>query len=125
MNPIVTKNAPAAIGPYSQGMRVGNLLFLSGQIPLDPKTMTVSGATIEEQTETVLLNISALLAAAGLSLKNVAKTTVFLKNMGDFVRFNEIYAKHFLQPYPARTTVEVSELPKQVLIEIETIAVFS
>ncbi len=122
MKPISTALAPAAIGPYSQAVRVGNLVFLSGQIPLDPVSMKIVGTTIEEQTEQVLKNIRGLLEASNSSLNQVCKTTVFLKNMSEFARFNEVYAKHFRSPFPARSTVEVAELPKQVLVEIESIA---
>ena len=120
-----TNQAPAAIGPYSQAVRCGNLLFISGQVPLDPKTATVVGTTTGEQTEQVLKNISGILSAAGLKFESVVKTTVFLKSMGDFAEFNAAYEKTMARPYPARSTVEVSRLPKDVLVEIETIAVFS
>lgn len=123
MKPIVTGQAPQAIGPYSQGMRVGNLVFFSGQIALDPATSSMVGDTIEAQTERVLLNIKALLDSCNTSFSNVCKTTVFLKDLGDFARFNEVYARYLSRPYPARSTVEVARLPKEALIEIEVIAV--
>lgn len=119
---IKTSGAPAAIGPYSQAVMVGNMFFASGQIPLDPKSMEMVGSTVEEQTEQVLKNLSAVLEAEGLGLKHLVKTTVFLKNMADFPKFNAIYEKHMVAPYPARATVEVSALPKGALVEIEGIA---
>lgn len=122
MRPIDTLSAPRAIGPYSQGIRVGNFLFISGQIPLDPASQKLIDTDIESQTERVIENIKGILNAAGLTLANVCKTTVFLKDMHDFARFNETYARHFRQPFPARSTVEVSLLPKDARIEIETIA---
>jgi 2-iminobutanoate/2-iminopropanoate deaminase len=123
---IATNEAPAAIGPYSQAIRIGDLLFTSGQIALDPATGLVVAGGIVEQTTRVLQNLSAVLAAAGLGVKDVVKTTVFLKNMSEFAAMNEIYAK-YLAPEgtvpPARSTVEVARLPKDVLVEIEAIAV--
>jgi len=122
---IATEKAPKAIGPYSQAIRLGDLLFCSGQIPLDPQSGNVVGATIEEQTERVLHNIQGVLSSQGLTLAHVAKTTVFLKDMGEFTRFNEIYGKYFTAPFPARSTVEVARLPKDVKVEIEVLAYFS
>ena len=119
---IKTAGAPAAIGPYSQAIVVGDLVFASGQIPLDPKTMEMVGKTVEEQTEQVLKNLSAVLEAEGLGLRNLVKTTVFLKNMSDFPQFNSVYEKHMTSPFPARATVEVAALPKGALVEIEGIA---
>lgn len=119
---VVTDKAPSAIGPYSQAMGLGNLLFCSGQIPLDPQTGQIVGTTIEEQTEQVMKNVLGLLASQGLGPENILKTTVFLKNMGEFPKFNEVYQKHLKQPYPARSTVEVARLPKDVMVEVETIA---
>lgn len=120
---VSTKAAPAAIGPYSQGNIFGNLLFTSGQVPLDPETGTVVGTTIEEQTEQVLKNVKAILEEAGSSLDKVLKTTVFIKDMNDFAAMNSIYAKYFTEgSYPSRSAVEVARLPKDVLVEIETIA---
>jgi 2-iminobutanoate/2-iminopropanoate deaminase len=120
---ITTKEAPEAIGPYSQAIRFGNFLFLSGQIPLDPRSMQIVGTAIEEQTERVIANIKGVLKSQGLTLSNVVKTTVFLKNMTDFPKFNETYQKHLTPPFPARSTVEVARLPKDVLVEIEALAV--
>ena len=119
---IYTKNAPDAIGPYSQGIITGNLLFTSGQIAINPATGNVEAATIEEQTEQVCKNIGALLEAAGASYENVIKTTCFLADMGDFAAFNAIYGKYFVSK-PARSCVAVKTLPKNVLCEIEAIAI--
>ncbi len=121
MNVIHTDLAPAAIGPYSQAIAASSLLFTSGQIPLDPVTGAVKGSGIEEQTEQVIANLAAVLEAAGTDFSRVVKTTCFLKNMGDFAVFNEIYAKVFVSK-PARSCVEVAALPKGVLVEIEVIA---
>lgn len=118
---IQTDKAPAAIGPYSQGIRVGELIFFSGQIPLDPATGQVAGQEIQAQTRQVLKNIQALLDSQKVGVENIVKTTVFLKNMGDFTSFNEIYASFMKAPFPARSTVEVSALPKGVLVEIECV----
>src|SRR5262245_40120168 len=120
---VQTDNAPKAIGPYSQGVRVpaGELLFLSGQIPLTPGGEVVGG-DIEKQTEQVLMNLEALLAAGGSSLSQVLKTTVYLKNLDDFPRMNAIYARFFGDSPPARSTVEVSRLPRQAVIEMDVIA---
>ena len=119
---ISTDKAPAAIGPYSQGVRAGGFLFLSGQIPLDPKTMTVVAGDVAAQTEQALLNMKAVLESQGLDFSDVVKTTVFIKDMNDFGRINEIYAKFFTKDAPARSCVEVARLPKDVLVEIEAIA---
>lgn len=122
---IATKGAPAAIGPYSQAVRVGNMLFTSGQIPLDPATGQLVAGGIQEQTTQVLENLKAIVAEAGVDLSHVVKTVVFLKNMGDFAAMNEIYAKYLAGDgvvAPARSTVEVARLPKDVLVEIEVIA---
>ena len=121
MEKIYTSNAPEAIGPYSQAMKIGNLVFTSGQIPIDPTTGNVEAATIEEQTEQVCKNLSAVLEAAGTSLSNVVKTTCFLSDMADFAAFNGVYAKHFVNK-PARSCVAVKTLPKNVLVEVEVIA---
>jgi 2-iminobutanoate/2-iminopropanoate deaminase len=121
---VATAEAPAAIGPYSQGIRVGNLLFTSGQIALDPTTQQVVAGGIAEQTARVLDNLEAILEAGDSSLANVVKATVFLKNINDFAAMNAVYGEYlgaFGAP-PARTTVEVSRLPKDVLVEIELIA---
>ena len=121
MKKIETKNAPAAIGPYSQGYIVNGLLFTSGQIPLNPATGEIVGTTIEEQTHQVMKNLGALLEAAGLTYTNVVKTTCFLADMGDFAAFNEIYAQ-YMTSKPARSCVAVKTLPKNVLCEVELIA---
>lgn len=123
---ISTKQAPAAIGPYSQAVRVGDTLFASGQVALDPATGQLVQGGIAEQTVRALENVKAVLTEAGLTLANVVKTTVFLKSMGDFVAMNEVYAK-YLAPEgvvpPARSTVAVAALPKDALVEIEVIAI--
>ena len=118
---IYTKNAPDAIGPYSQGIITGGLLFTSGQIAINPATGNVEAATIEEQTEQVCKNLGALLAAAGTSYEKVVKTTCFLADMGDFAAFNAVYGKYFVSK-PARSCVAVKTLPKNVLCEVEVIA---
>jgi len=117
---IASNDAPAAIGPYSQAMRLGNLLFTSGQIPLTPSGELISGG-IEEQTHQVFRNLKAVLAEAGASLTDVVKATVFLKDMGQFAALNAIYADYFGDHKPARSTVEVARLPRDVLVEIELI----
>ena len=120
---IATTEAPTAIGPYSQAIRVGDLVFTSGQIPIDPGTGEFVPGGIAEQTEQVLRNLRAVLVAAGLDLSHVVKTTVFLKSMGDFAAMNEVYSRHFAGTVaPARSTVQVVALPKDSLIEIEVIA---
>ena len=120
---ISTPNAPSAIGPYSQGIRAGNLLFVSGQVAIDPATNNViDDKSIQAQTRRVLRNIAAIISAAGGSMENIVKTTVFLKNMGDFAAMNEVYARYFQTAPPARSTVEVARLPKDVLVEIDVIA---
>ena len=121
MKPVQTCAAPAAIGPYSQGFISGNLLFISGQIPITPGTGEVVGTTIEKQTEQVIKNLTAILKAAELSLANVVKTTCFLADMNDFAAFNDVYGKHFTGK-PARSTVAVRQLPRNVLVEVEAIA---
>jgi len=110
------------VGPYSPALAVGNLVFVSGQIALDADG-ALTGATAAEQTRTALMNLRATLAAAGLDLADVAKTTIFLSDMGDFAAVNEVYAEFFAEPYPARSTVEVARLPKNALVEIEALAV--
>ena len=119
---ISTNNAPAAIGPYSQAISVNGMLYTSGQIPIDPKTGNLVEGGITEQTVRVLENLNGVLQAAGASFDKVVKTTVFIKNMGDFATVNEIYGTYFKAPYPARSGVEVARLPKDVWIEIECIA---
>lgn len=123
MKPISTSNAPAAIGPYSQAVDCGSgLVFLSGQLPIDPATGAFPEGGIQAQTRQSLRNVQAILAAAGLSLANVVKTTVFLADMGDFAAMNEVYATFFVEPFPARSAVAVKALPKGALVEIECIA---
>ena len=123
MKPISTDNAPAAIGPYSQAIDSGaGLVFLSGQIPIDPATGSFAEGGIREQTRQSLLNAQAILQAVGLSLSNVVKTTVFLADMGDFAAMNEVYAQFFAEPFPARSAVAVKALPKGALVEIECVA---
>ncbi|QHI72196.1 RidA family protein [Aminipila terrae] len=120
---VATSAAPAAIGPYSQGNIFGNLVFTSGQVPLNPTTGEIVGSTIEEQTVQVFENIKAILEEAGSSLDKVLKTTVFIKDMNDFGKMNEVYARFFTEgAFPSRSAVEVARLPKDVLVEIETIA---
>jgi len=119
---ILSPDAPAPIGPYSQAIQLGNLVFCSGQIPLDPKSGQIVGQDIETQTNQVMQNISAVLKAGGLEFSNVIKSTIFIKNMNDFAKVNVIYGEFFKAPFPARSTVEVARLPKDVLIEIEVIA---
>lgn len=122
---VSTKNAPAAIGPYSQAVRVGDFLYSSGQVALDPATGVLVEGGIEAQTTRVLENLKAVLEAAEIGLENVVKTTVFLKNMSDFAAMNAIYARYFAPEgiiAPARSTVEVARLPKDALVEIEVIA---
>lgn len=120
-NKIQTNNAPSAIGPYSQAIVTGNLIFTSGQIPLNPETGLIEGDNITEQTHRVCKNLEAVLAAAGSSLKNAVKTVCFLKNMEDFAAFNEVYAEYFTEK-PARSCVAVKMLPKDALVEVEVIA---
>jgi 2-iminobutanoate/2-iminopropanoate deaminase len=119
---IETKNAPAPIGPYSQGLRANGFLFISGQIPARPDTGDVVEGGIEEQTRQVMKNLSAVLKAAGAGPGNVVKTTVFLTNLDDFSRFNKVYGEYFAEIKPARSTVQVAGLPKGVLLEVEAIA---
>lgn len=122
MKRISTPNAPQAIGPYSQAIIAGNLLFASGQIAIDPETNAVVEGGIEAQAHRVLKNISNLLEAAGTSMSRVVKTTVFMADMADFATVNAIYAEYFTEPFPARSAVAVKSLPKNVLIEIEVVA---
>jgi 2-iminobutanoate/2-iminopropanoate deaminase len=122
---VSTKDAPAAIGPYSQAVRIGNFVYTSGQVALDPATGTLVSGGVKEQTARVVENLKAVLAAAGASFAQVVKTTVFLKNMGDFAAMNEVYGRYFAADNavaPARSTVEVARLPKDALVEIEVIA---
>jgi 2-iminobutanoate/2-iminopropanoate deaminase len=119
---ISTNNAPAAIGPYSQAVKVGNMVYTAGQIAINPKTGQVEETTIEGQTKQALLNLKAILEEAGSNFSKVVKTTVFLKNMNDFVAMNGVYAEFFVDAPPARSSIEVARLPKDVLVEIECIA---
>jgi 2-iminobutanoate/2-iminopropanoate deaminase len=118
---VVTPNAPGAIGPYSQAIRAGDLVFCSGQIPLNPKTGELVTGTIAAETHQVMKNLSAVIEAAGGQINQVVKTTIFLKDMSSFAEVNEAYGSYFSKPYPARATVEVSRLPKDVRVEIEAI----
>lgn len=120
MKEIKTNTAPAAIGPYSQAIIAGNLLFTSGQIPIDPATGAIPEG-VEAQARQALTNVKNLIEASGASMDKVVKTGVFIKNMEDFAKINEIYAEFFTEPYPARSCVEVARLPKDVLLEVETI----
>lgn len=122
-NAISTPNAPAAIGPYSQGIQAGSTLFVSGQLPIDPATGAFAGENIASQTRQSLTNIKNILAAAGASMNDVVKTTVMLKNIGDFAAMNAVYAEFFTEPFPARAAYQVAALPKDALVEIECIAV--
>jgi len=121
---ISSAGAPKAIGPYSQAVRAGQLLFLSGQVALDPATGQMVEGGIAEQTRRVFENLAAVLAAAGRSFADVVRTTVFLADMNDFVAMNEIYGQYFKEPYPARATVQVARLPKDARVEIDLIASF-
>jgi 2-iminobutanoate/2-iminopropanoate deaminase len=120
---ITTEAAPAPIGPYSQAVMVNGTLYLSGQIPIDPATSLVIIGDIEAETRQVMDNIAGILRAYGLDFSNIVKTTIFIRNMGDFARINTVYSNYFTKDYPARETVEVSRLPKDVQIEISCIAV--
>lgn len=120
---IHTDDAPGAIGPYSQAIHIGNLLFVSGQIPLDPKTRNIVGSKITEQAERVLDSLSAIVKAAGFTLKDVVKCTCYLKNLDDFETFNSVYGRYFPENPPARECVEVSRLPKGMLVEVSAICV--
>ncbi len=122
MKVISTTKAPAAIGPYSQAIQVGNLIYTSGQIPIDPATGTFAEGGIKEQTRQSLLNVKAILEEAGVTMANVVKTTVFMADMNDFADMNAVYAVFFSEPYPARSAVAVKTLPKGALVEIEVVA---
>jgi 2-iminobutanoate/2-iminopropanoate deaminase len=122
---ISSPNAPKAIGPYSPAIRAGQLLFVSGQVPIDPATGDLIQGDVQAQTRRVLDNIGALLEAGSLTFADVVRTTVFLADMGDFAAMNEVYATYFLPPAPARATVQVSRLPKDARIEIDVIASYS
>jgi len=119
---IHTRKAPAAIGPYSQAIDAGTFIFTSGQIPIEPSTGQVVNGGIKEQTARVLENLKSVLEAAGSGMDKVVKTTVFMKDLRDFAAMNEVYQKYFSEPYPARSCVEVNRLPRDVLIEIEAVA---
>jgi 2-iminobutanoate/2-iminopropanoate deaminase len=120
---ISTTHAPTAIGPYSQAVKTGNILFMSGQLGIDPSTGDFVSGLVTKQTEQVFKNIQAILAAANLSLQNVVKTTIFLTDIAYFSEVNEVYGEYFCEPYPARSTVAVKTLPKNALVEIEVIAI--
>lgn len=120
--PVATADAPAAIGPYSQGIRAGNLFFVSGQIPLDPASGEVRAVTVEDQTRRVMDNIGAILAANGMSMANVVSTTVYLRDLKDFTAMNGVYGSYFSANAPARATVQVSRLPRDVAVEISAVA---
>lgn len=120
---IATDQAPAAIGPYSQAIKVGNLIFTSGQIPLDAATCQIVAGGVVEQTTRVMANLQAVLAAAGAGLEDVVKTTLYIKDMDDFGTINEVYSRYFAKEPPARSCVEAARLPKDVLVEIEAVAV--
>ena len=122
MKEISTKKAPAAIGPYSQAIRLSNLVYTSGQIPIDPATGVLVEGGIKEQTRQSLTNVKAILEEAGISMSQVVKTTVFLADMNDFADMNAVYAEFFTEPYPARSAVAVKSLPKGASVEIEVVA---
>ena len=122
MKAISTQKAPAAIGPYSQAIKVGNLVYTSGQIPIDPATGNFVEGGIKEQTRQSLTNVQAILEEVGLTMGNVVKTTVFMADMNDFADMNTVYAEFFSEPYPARSAVAVKALPKSALVEIEVVA---
>ena len=119
---IYTKNAPQAVGPYSQAIKANGFIFISGQVAIDPATQQVSDGDVKTQTDLILRNLSNILEAAGSSMSKAVRCGVFLKNMNDFAAMNEVYGKHFSSAPPARTTVEVARLPKDVLVEIDVIA---
>ena len=120
---VSTQNAPAAIGPYSQAIKVGNILFTSGQIPVNPQNGEIPEG-VEAQAKQAMTNVKNLVEASGASMDNVIKTTVFIADMNDFAKINEIYSQFFTKPYPARSCVEVARLPKDVLLEVEAIVEF-
>ena len=122
MKTISTKKAPVAIGPYSQAIQVGNLVYTSGQIPIDPATGAFAEGGIKEQTRQSLTNVKAILEEVGLTMSHVVKTTVFMADMNDFADMNSVYAEFFTEPYPARSAVAVKTLPKGALVEIEVVA---
>ena len=120
--PVSSKDAPPAIGPYSQAIKANGFVFISGQVAIDPANQQIISGDISVQTDRVLKNLTGILKAAGSSLEKVVRSTVFLKNMGDFAAMNEVYGKYFTSAPPARSTVEVARLPKDVLVEIDVIA---
>ena len=120
-DPINTPSAPKAIGPYSQAVKSGSLVFISGQIPLDPKTMELVGEDVVRQTHQVFKNLSAIAKASGGNLVDIVKVTIYLTNLDNFSKINEIMTSYFQEPYPARATIEVSALPKAALVEVEAI----
>jgi len=122
-DPVTTEDAPAAIGPYSQAMRAGDLVFLSGQIPLDPASGQMVAADVALQTERVMQNLAAVLAASGCNFADVVRTTIYLVDLASFAAVNAIYGRFFAAPYPARVTVQVAALPRGALVEIDAIAV--
>jgi 2-iminobutanoate/2-iminopropanoate deaminase len=121
---VSTDAAPKAIGPYSQAIRVGQLLFLSGQVPLDPATGQMVDGDVAAQTRRVMENLAAVLASADLSFANVARTTIFLADMNDFAKVNDVYGSYFSDPYPARATVQVARLPRDARVEIDAVACY-
>lgn len=123
MKVINTKNAPEAIGPYSQAIEVNGFVYTSGQLPIDPVTGEFAGSDIKSQAKQSLMNVKAILDEAGMSMQNVVKTTVFLADMTDFAAMNEVYSSYFSEPFPARSAVAVKTLPKGALVEIECVAV--
>ena len=123
MKKISTQNAPAAVGPYSQAIDAGMFIFLAGQIPLDPKTGQLVEGGVDAQTKRVIENIKAVLAAAGSDLTKIVSSTVYLTDMDNFAKMNEVYASYFTEPYPARVTIAIKSLPKNALVEIAVIAV--
>ena len=120
---VATKNAPAAIGPYSQGVKAGKTIYVSGQIPIDPATGEFAGQDIETQTRQSLTNIKNILKEAGADMSDVVKTTVFLNDIADFAAMNKVYAEFFTEPYPARAAFQAAAIPKGALVEIEAVAV--
>lgn len=121
--PISTTSAPAAIGPYSQGIVAGNTVYVSGQLPIDPVTGEFAGADIAAQTRQSLLNVKSILEAGGMSMSDVVKTTVLLADIGEFAAMNQVYAEFFVEPYPARAAFQAAALPKNARVEIEAVAV--
>ena len=120
---IKPENAPKALGPYSPAVKLGDFVYLSGQIPLNPKTNMVEGTTIEEQTHQVMQNIEAVLNAMGLEFRHIVKTTVFMDDLSEFDAFNKVYGSYLSEPYPARSCVEVAKLPKGVKVEVECLVI--